>query len=116
MASLCRGCYRRPWTHGATAAVAVATAVAAAAAAGGGAFHRGYPSWQSTVAAWYSEVSSYSFSSPGWSGATGHFTQLVWKDTTKVGCGYNARCPMTTYVCQYSPAGMPRRLHTPESC
>lgn len=55
--------------------------------------------------AWYNEVTTYSFSNPGWSGSTGHFTQLVWKDTTSVGCGYNARCAMATYVCQYSPAG-----------
>lgn len=67
--------------------------------------HRGYPSWQSAVDAWYNEVASYSYSNPGWSGATGHFTQLVWKDTTRVGCGYNARCAMATYVCQYAPAG-----------
>jgi hypothetical protein len=45
---------------------------------------RGYPSFKSAVDAWYNEVQSYNFNSPGWSGATGHFTQLVWKDTTKV--------------------------------
>lgn len=66
---------------------------------------RGYPSWQSAVDAWYNELSSYKFDNPGWSGATGHFTQLVWVSTTKVGCGFNGRCGMATFVCQYSPAG-----------
>jgi hypothetical protein len=35
----------------------------------------------------------------------GHFTQLVWKDTTKMGCALNMRCSMAPYVCQYAPAG-----------
>jgi hypothetical protein len=35
----------------------------------------------------------------------GHFTQLVWKDTTNLGCGLNTRCGMAIYVCQYAPAG-----------
>jgi hypothetical protein len=51
------------------------------------------------------QVSSYDFNNPGWSGATGHFTQLVWVGTTRAGCGFNARCTMATYVCQYAPAG-----------
>lgn len=51
------------------------------------------------------QVASYSFSNPGWSAATGHFTQLVWRDTTAVGCATNSRCSMATYICQYSPGG-----------
>ncbi|KAF6253115.1 CAP domain-containing protein [Scenedesmus sp. NREL 46B-D3] len=52
----------------------------------------GYQSWKAAVDGWYNEVSS-------------HFTQLVWKDTTKMGCGLNTSCGMATYVCQYAPAG-----------
>ncbi|WIA37933.1 hypothetical protein OEZ86_001310 [Tetradesmus obliquus] len=65
----------------------------------------GYQSWQAAVDGWYNEVDQYSFASPGFSGATGHFTQLVWRGTTKMGCGLNSRCGMATYVCQYSPPG-----------
>eukprot|EP00775_Hariotina_reticulata_P009864 gene9864-10022_t len=65
----------------------------------------GYPSFKSAIDAWYNEVQSYNFNSPGWSGATGHFTQLVWRETTKVGCGLSLSCSMPTYVCQYAAAG-----------
>eukprot|EP00878_Enallax_costatus_P014840 GHUV01015533.1.p1 GENE.GHUV01015533.1~~GHUV01015533.1.p1 ORF type:complete len:155 (+),score=23.93 GHUV01015533.1:218-682(+) len=65
----------------------------------------GYPDWKSAVDGWYGEVSQYDFSNGGWNNATGHFTQLVWKDTTRMGCGYNGSCGMSTYVCQYAPAG-----------
>lgn len=36
--------------------------------------------------AWGDEGDSYSCSNPGFSSDTGHFTQLVWKSTTTVGC------------------------------
>eukprot|EP00775_Hariotina_reticulata_P009628 gene9628-9788_t len=38
------------------------------------------------IEAWYAEVNSYNFASGGFSGATGHFTQVVWKGTTNIGC------------------------------
>ena len=63
---------------------------------------------------WYDkELPLYDFSSPGFSMATGHFTQVVWASTTKVGCGV-ALCPAGTIasnmqsvyvVCQYGPPG-----------
>ena len=55
---------------------------------------------------WYGEISQYDFNNPGYSDATGHFTQVVWKGTTKVGCG-SADCGSdgTFYVCNYDPAG-----------
>jgi len=37
------------------------------------------------VTAWYSEIKDYDFKKPGFGSKTGHFTQLVWKGTTKVG-------------------------------
>lgn len=36
---------------------------------------------------WYNEVKDYNFQTGGFSMSTGHFTQLVWKSTTKVGHG-----------------------------
>ena len=48
---------------------------------------KGYGDWKSAITAWYDEVSDYDYSNPGFSSSTGHFTQLVWVGTTKLGCG-----------------------------
>lgn len=36
----------------------------------------GYADWKSAIAGWYDEVSQYNYNNPGFSGATGHFTQV----------------------------------------
>ena len=57
----------------------------------------------------YKEIKSYDYNNPSYSGATGHFTQVVWKSTTKVGAGiatYNEGNNVVTYiVARYEPAG-----------
>lgn len=40
-----------------------------------------------SVAAGGNEVKMYNYKQPNFSEETGHFTQLVWKNTTTVGCG-----------------------------
>ncbi|MFP2910758.1 CAP domain-containing protein [Pyxidicoccus sp. 3LFB2] len=61
------------------------------------------------VKSWYDEVSQYNFKSGGFSGATGHFTQLVWKGTTRVGCavsqGKGSKWYETYVVCIYQAPG-----------
>ncbi|CAF0888711.1 unnamed protein product [Adineta steineri] len=37
--------------------------------------------------AWYGEIKDYDWTNPGFGMNTGHFTQLVWKDTTRAGFG-----------------------------
>jgi len=41
--------------------------------------------------AWYAEVNRYNYNNGGFSMATGHFTQLVWRTSTNFGLGV-ARC------------------------
>jgi hypothetical protein len=63
---------------------------------------------------WYGEITLYRATSPGFQPEAGHFTQIIWKRTTKVGCGVaqgkfrysDGRLFDSTYVvCQYNPAG-----------
>ncbi|SMN21736.1 similar to Saccharomyces cerevisiae YJL079C PRY1 Protein of unknown function [Maudiozyma saulgeensis] len=60
-----------------------------------------------SVDAWYNEISNYDFSNPGFSSNTGHFTQLVWKSTTQVGCGVKSCGGVwgDYVICSYDPAG-----------
>jgi uncharacterized protein YkwD len=51
------------------------------------------------VTAWYDEISLYDYNSPGFSTQTGHFTQVIWKSSTKIGCGWK---DCGSYYGQYS--------------
>ncbi|CEF69906.1 CAP domain-containing protein [Strongyloides ratti] len=58
------------------------------------------------VKLWYSEVKHHNYSSNKMNGATGHFTQIVWKSTKYVGCGVAASKGNGVFVvCQYYPPG-----------
>ena len=63
------------------------------------------------VKMWYTEIQQYDFKKPGFSSATKQFTQVVWKNTSQVGCGIamgpkNADGRYRVYgVCQYKDAG-----------
>ncbi|CEP64177.1 CAP domain-containing protein LALA0_S10e04170g [Lachancea lanzarotensis] len=62
---------------------------------------------EGSVEAWYDEIKSYDYSNPGFSSATGHFTQVVWKSTSQVGCGIK-QCGGSTgdyVICSYKAAG-----------
>lgn len=54
---------------------------------------------------WYDEISLYNFNNPGFSSRTGHFTQVVWKSTTRLGCGLGIVGSRAIGVCNYSPPG-----------
>jgi len=65
----------------------------------------GDASYKEAVDAWYNEEKLYNYNHPGFSMATGHFTQVVWKGTTKLGCAIQKRGRETYIVARYSPPG-----------
>lgn len=54
---------------------------------------------------WYNEIKHYDFSKHTFSFQTGHFTQVVWKATTQLGCGRAVCKGAELWVCNYAPAG-----------
>ena len=70
----------------------------------------GYPTVNAAINAWYAEQKNYSYLWSGFSYKTGHFTQVVWKSTKKLGCAFvfcNGKngTPGHYLVCEYSPHG-----------
>jgi len=59
---------------------------------------------------WYDECLSngqdtYDYSNTGFDDSTGHFTQMIWSQSTEVGC-YLQQCGGNNYLmCEYAPAG-----------
>jgi uncharacterized protein YkwD len=65
----------------------------------------GYANATASVEAWGDERKDYNFNNPEFSETTGHFTQLVWKDTTTVGCGRKLCQTGWFLACEYWPRG-----------
>ncbi len=59
----------------------------------------------SVVDMWYREIDSFDFARGGFSMSTGHFTQVVWTTTQRLGCGVASCKGMDLYVCNYDPPG-----------
>ncbi len=60
------------------------------------------------VASWAGERSNYDYSTNTCNGICGHYTQIVWRSTTNVGCAIGSCAGLTfgtSIVCDYSPAG-----------
>ncbi|XP_048875517.1 LOW QUALITY PROTEIN: uncharacterized protein LOC125746025 [Brienomyrus brachyistius] len=57
------------------------------------------------VEKWYNEIKDYNFSRPGFAPNTGHFTQVVWKDTKELGVGIATDGTTIFVVGQYLPPG-----------
>uniref|UniRef100_A0A8C2X161 ShKT domain-containing protein n=1 Tax=Cyclopterus lumpus TaxID=8103 RepID=A0A8C2X161_CYCLU len=65
--------------------------------------------WSNAVQSWYDEVKDWRYGVGSTNGGiVGHFTQIVWYRSNKVGCAV-AYCPNSPYkyfyVCQYCPPG-----------
>lgn len=57
------------------------------------------------VDSWYNQISAYDFNNPGYTNGAGSFTQLVWKNSQKVGCGYACSGDECYGCCTYYPGG-----------
>ena len=68
---------------------------------------RGVATPDAAMALWMSEASSYDYAS-GNIGSAGHYTQVVWRDSVRIGCAI-VDCPALTYhntvICDYAPGG-----------
>uniref|UniRef100_A0A1B0CTI2 SCP domain-containing protein n=1 Tax=Lutzomyia longipalpis TaxID=7200 RepID=A0A1B0CTI2_LUTLO len=61
---------------------------------------------KSAVDSWYSEIKSHVFGREPTSMGTGHFTQVVWKDSRQLGVGMATNAAGQTYVvANYDPPG-----------
>lgn len=64
-----------------------------------------WPSPKESIGHWYNEKALYAYDNPVFSHSTGHFTQMVWKSTTSIGCA-TRNCPNGDFlVCEYYPPG-----------
>ncbi|CAE6410824.1 unnamed protein product [Rhizoctonia solani] len=77
----------------------------------------GNPTAADAVGAWNAESKDYNPGGP----KPSHWTQVVWKETTKLGCAlkqcepgtiFDAKYTANYYVCHYSPAGNVRGQFT----
>lgn len=72
---------------------------------------RGAYSYREMVDLWVAEKKDFTnrptpnFSRTGRFGDVGHYTQIVWRATTAVGCGLASNETDDYLVCRYSPAG-----------
>jgi pathogenesis-related protein 1 len=57
------------------------------------------------VQAWLSERDAFDFERGGFSMETGHFTQVVWKGTERVGCATRECDGLDLWICNYDPPG-----------
>lgn len=57
------------------------------------------------VDAWGNEIEEYNYEDNSCSGVCGHYTQVVWKTTKKVGCAKIECDGNDIWVCNYDPPG-----------
>ncbi|XP_036328945.1 Golgi-associated plant pathogenesis-related protein 1-like [Rhagoletis pomonella] len=62
-------------------------------------------SGRDAVRSWYDEVQDYNFHGGGFSQGTGHFTQVVWRDSKRLGVGMAKRGNSIYVVANYDPPG-----------
>lgn len=54
---------------------------------------------------WASEMTDYNYAGNSCRKVCGHYTQIVWRDTRKIGCAASRAGVRTVFVCEYDPPG-----------
>jgi hypothetical protein len=62
------------------------------------------------------QIQFYNFEVGGFAENTGHFTQLIWRDSVRIGCAANLRCAYKTYICQYQVPGQQQQEGSSSTC
>lgn len=57
------------------------------------------------VAAWMSEEANYNYATNSCTARCGHYTQVIWRSTRRVGCGVARNAKREVWVCDYDPHG-----------
>jgi len=65
----------------------------------------GYYGPAEVVNSWGNEIKDYNYDKNSCSGVCGHYTQIVWKTTERVGCAKIECDGMDIWVCNYDPPG-----------
>lgn len=65
----------------------------------------GFYSPTDVVNSWGNEIKDYNYDKNSCSGVCGHYTQIVWQTTERVGCAKIECDGMDIWVCNYDPPG-----------
>ncbi|WAS90316.1 CAP domain-containing protein [Nannocystis punicea] len=60
---------------------------------------------EQVVAAWVAEVAGYDAKTGRCRGVCGHYTQVVWRNSQRLGCGVATCGDSEVWVCNYDPPG-----------
>ncbi len=63
------------------------------------------PTADDVVASWAAEAQGYDARTGRCKGVCGHYTQVVWRDSQRLGCGMAACGDTEVWVCNYDPRG-----------
>lgn len=63
------------------------------------------PTAADVVDTWAAEVADYNYKTNRCKGVCGHYTQIVWRNSQRVGCGMATCGDTEVWVCNYDPPG-----------